>query len=62
MDLRSYILRLLRRNENGLTNREQDKQDLINEIKKLKEQGLKQKDVSEITGKSIRTIKSYWNF
>ena len=50
------------RNENGLTNREQDKQDLINEIKKLKEQGLKQKDVSEITGKSIRTIKSYWNF
>ena len=60
--MRSYILRLLRRNENGLTNREQDKQDLINEIKKLKEQGLKQKDVSEITGKSIRTIKSYWNF
>ena len=49
------------RNENGLTKRQQQKQDLINEIKTLKEKGLKQKEVSAMIGKSIRTIKSYWN-
>lgn len=49
-----------RRNEDGLTSREQQKQDLINKIQILKNQGLKQKEVSEELNKSIRTIKNYW--
>ncbi len=36
-----------RRNENGLTAREQQKQDLIIKVKELKEQGLKQKEIAE---------------
>lgn len=50
-----------RRNEHGLTKREQQKQDLINKVKELKSQGLIQKEVAEKLGKSLRTIKSYWN-
>ena len=50
-----------RRNNNGLTQREQQKQDLINNIKELKEQGLKQKEVADKLKKSLRTIKVYWN-
>lgn len=50
-----------RRNTNGLTKREQEKEDLINKVKELKLQGLTQKKASEILNKSIRTIKSYWN-
>lgn len=50
-----------RRNENGLTSREQQKQDLINKVKELKEQGLKQKEVAEILEKGIATVKRYWN-
>lgn len=50
-----------RRNENGLTSREQSKEDLISKVKELKSQGLKQKEVAEKLNKSLRTIKGYWN-
>lgn len=50
-----------RRNQNGLTNREQQKLDLINKIKELKSKGMKQKEVSEKLEKGISTIKRYWN-
>ena len=50
-----------RRNENGLTSREQQKQDLINKIQTMKSQGLKQREVAEKLEKSLRTIKGYWN-
>lgn len=50
-----------RRNENGLTPRQQQKQDLINKVKELKEQGLKQTEVANQLQKSLRTIKGYWN-
>ncbi|WP_455539511.1 winged helix-turn-helix transcriptional regulator [Terrisporobacter sp.] len=36
-----------RRNENGMTSREQQKYDLIKKVKELKNQGLKQKDIAE---------------
>lgn len=49
------------RNENGLTKREQEKQDLINRIKELKKLGFKQKEVAKKLEKSLRTIKGYWN-
>lgn len=49
-----------RRNENGLTKREQEKNDLIDNILELKNKGLKQKEVAEKLGKSLRTIKGYW--
>ena len=49
------------RNENGLTSREQSKEDLISKVKELKSQGLKQKEVAEKLNKSLRTIKGYWN-
>ena len=51
----------VRRNKNGLTQREQQKQDLINSIKDLKIQGLKQKEVAKKLSKGIATIKRYWN-
>ncbi len=50
-----------RRNENGLTKREQDKKDLIDNIEQLKAKGMKQKDVAEKLCKSLRTIKNYWS-
>ena len=50
-----------RRNENGLTKREQEKLELIKNIIELKHNGFKQKEVAEKLGKSIRTVKSYWN-
>ena len=49
------------RNENGLTKREQQKQDLIKSVKDLKIQGLTQKEVAEKLEKGIATIKRYWN-
>ena len=52
--------RASRRNEAGLTSREQQKQDLIKAIHKLKEQGLVQIEVALKLEKSIRTIKQYW--
>ena len=50
-----------RRNENGLTKREQNKQDLISKIQEFKSQGFKQKEVAEKLDKGIATIKRYWN-
>ncbi len=50
-----------RRNEDGLTKREQDKMKLIESIKRLKNEGYTQKQVSEKICKSLRTIKNYWN-
>jgi hypothetical protein len=50
-----------RRNEDGLTKREQQKQDTIIAIQKLKEQGLSQRKASKQLGKGIATIKRYWN-
>lgn len=49
------------RNEQGLTKRQQDKQNLINEIQSFKNKGMTQREISEVIGKSIRTIKNYWN-
>jgi len=49
------------RNENGLTKREQEKVNLIEKIKKLKEEGYTQKEVAQKIDKSLRTIKNYWN-
>lgn len=50
-----------RRNTNGLTKRQQEKENLINKVKELKLQGFTQKQSSEILNKSIRTVKNYWN-
>lgn len=41
-----------RRNENGLTKREQAKEDNLNRVRELLTQGLKQKDIVEATGLS----------
>ena len=48
-----------RRNENGLTSREQSKEDLINQIKELKSQGLKQVDIADKLGISKGTVSKY---
>ena len=53
--------RKARRNEDGLTQREQQKQDTIKAVQELKEQGLTQKKVAEMINKGLRTVKSYWN-
>lgn len=50
-----------RRNENGLTSREQEKQNKIKTIQELKQQGLSQNKVSKETGYSIALVKRYWN-
>ena len=50
-----------RRNEEGLTSREQQKQDLIKVIQSLKIQGLSQSKVAKDLNKGIATIKRYWN-
>ena len=50
-----------RRNENGLTPKQQELQDLKVKILELKEQGLKQTEVANQLQKSLRTIKGYWN-
>jgi len=50
-----------RRNEEGLTQREKQKQDTIRAVQELKEQGLTQKKVAEMLNKGLRTVKSYWN-
>lgn len=59
MDLRSYILRLLRRNENGLTKREQDKQDKKNAVKELYKNGYKQSEIVEKLGLAKGTVSKY---
>lgn len=53
--------KLKRRNENGLTKREQAKRDLIKEVQTLKQQGLKQREVVEKLDLGIATVKRYWN-
>ena len=50
-----------RRNEEGLTKREQQKQDTIKAVQELKNQGLSQSQISKELGKGIATIKRYWN-
>ena len=49
------------RNENGLTSREQKKQETIKHIKELKKKGLSQRKVSNESGYSIALVKRYWN-
>ena len=50
-----------RRNENGLTNREQNKEDLIKAIQDLKAKGLSQSKVAKKLNKGIATVKRYWS-
>lgn len=50
-----------RRNKDGLTKREQQKQDTIQAIKVLKNKGLKQIEIAKKLNKGIATIKRYWN-
>lgn len=48
-----------RRNEEGLTQREQQKKDLINKIKSLKLQGMKQREIAENLNISKGTVSKY---
>lgn len=50
-----------RRNDDGLTQKEQQKLDTINSVQALKKQGFNQKEVAKKLNKSTRTIKRYWN-
>ena len=50
------------RNENGLTKREQQKQDLINKVKEFKEKGLRQKEIAEKLGIAKGTVSKYLKF
>ena len=50
-----------RRNENGLTSREQEKADRYNTIQELKRLGYTQKAVSETLNISLPTVKRQWN-
>ena len=56
---RKLYMRKYRRNENGLTSREQKKQDLINNIKSLSSEGMKQKDIAEKLGINKSTVSKY---
>lgn len=56
---RKLYMRKYRRNENGLTPREQKKQDLINSIKSLNSEGMKQKDIAEKLGINKSTVSRY---
>lgn len=50
-----------RRNDKGLTTREQQKQEKIEVIQELKNKGLSQSKASKESGYSIALIKRYWN-
>ena len=50
-----------RRNNEGLTSREQGKLNTINSVQSLKNQGFSQVEAAKKLNKSLRTIKSYWN-
>lgn len=50
-----------RRNEEGLTSRQQQKLNTMKVIKELKGQGLSQSKVSKESGYSIALVKRYWN-
>lgn len=49
-----------RRNEAGLTKREQAKHDTMTRVRALKDKGLKQKQVASELGVGIATVKRYW--
>ncbi|MBY2541729.1 ECF-type sigma factor [Clostridioides difficile] len=51
-----------RRNKNGLTSREQEKHNRINDIQVEKLLGLSQSKVAKKLNLSISTVKRYWNF
>ncbi|MCC0705235.1 DNA-binding response regulator [Clostridioides sp. ES-S-0049-02] len=51
--------KLARRNENGLTSREQDKQDKINLIKRLKEKGLNNNQIAKELKVNRSTVTKY---
>ena len=55
---RDYM-RMRRRNENGLTRRAQSKQDLIEEIKRLHSDGMKQKDIATKLNINKSTVSKY---
>ena len=46
------------RNEAGLTKREQAKQDTMTRVRDLKEQGYKQKEIADLLGVSVDTVKN----
>lgn len=48
-----------RRNENGLTEREQEKMDKINKVKELRKKGLSYTDIAKEIGISRRTVINY---
>ena len=50
-----------RRNENGLTKREQDKADNIAKVQECKARGLSQSATKEETGLSLGSVRKYWN-
>ncbi|MBC9720442.1 MAG: hypothetical protein H9W82_03345 [Lactobacillus sp.] len=49
-----------RRNEAGMTKREQAKHDTMTRVRALKDKGLKQKQVASELGVGIATVKRYW--
>lgn len=49
-----------RRNENGLTKREQEKLDKMNKVKGLKEKGVTQKEIAKDLNMSERTVRRYY--
>ena len=58
---RNKYKRDCRRNENGLTKKQQEKADRYNTIQELKRLGYTQKAVSETLNISIRTVKNEWH-
>ena len=50
-----------RRNENGLTKREQDKADNIAKVQECKARGVSQSATKEETGLSLGSVRKYWN-
>src|SRR3712207_8828090 len=52
--------KIARRNKNGLTKRQQEKQDKIKAVKELKDKGLMQKEIAKELKISIATIKRYY--
>lgn len=53
--------RMHRRNQHGLTVREQQKQDTIKKISELKQQGFKQIEVARQLDLNKSTVSRYWN-
>ena len=56
---RNEYFRNRRRNEQGLTSREQEKLDKMNQIQELMKQGLKQKEIAEIVGLDKSGVSRY---